>query len=79
MGEAEERREAYDLAHRLLDTLKPRGPDGDVVLKESEDLSVSEIAETLGWSESKGKNSRISRAASASQAGGADAGGGRNG
>jgi RNA polymerase sigma-70 factor (ECF subfamily) len=54
VGEAEERREAYDLAHRLLDTLKPE--DRMVmVLKESEDLSVSEIAETLGWSEAKVK------------------------
>jgi RNA polymerase sigma-70 factor (ECF subfamily) len=54
VGEAEERREAYDLAHRLLDTLKPE--DRMVmVLKESEDLSVSEIAQTLGWSEAKVK------------------------
>ena len=54
VGEAEERREAYDLAHRLLDTLKPE--DRMVmVLKESEDMSVSEIAETLGWSEAKVK------------------------
>ncbi len=46
VGEAEERRESYDLAHRLLDTLKPE--DRMVmVLKESEELSVSEIAETL--------------------------------
>jgi RNA polymerase sigma-70 factor (ECF subfamily) len=54
VGEAQERREAYDLAHRLLDTLKPE--DRMVmVLKESEELSVSEIAETLGWSEAKVK------------------------
>jgi len=54
VGEAEERRESYNLAHRLLDTLKP--DDRMVmVLKESEDLSVSEIAETLGWSEAKVK------------------------
>jgi RNA polymerase sigma-70 factor (ECF subfamily) len=54
VGEAEERRESYDLAHRLLDTLKPE--DRMVmVLKESEELSVSEIAETLGWSEAKVK------------------------
>jgi RNA polymerase sigma-70 factor (ECF subfamily) len=54
VGEAEERREAYDLAHRLLDTLKPE--DRTVmVLKESEDMSVSEIAQTLGWSEAKVK------------------------
>ncbi len=54
VGDAEERRESYDLAHRLLDTLKPE--DRMVmVLKESEELSVSEIAETLGWSEAKVK------------------------
>jgi RNA polymerase sigma-70 factor (ECF subfamily) len=54
VGEAEERRESYNLAHRLLDTLKPE--DRMVmVLKESEELSVSEIAETLGWSEAKVK------------------------
>jgi RNA polymerase sigma-70 factor (ECF subfamily) len=54
VGEAEERRESYDLAHRLLDTLKPE--DRMVmVLKESEELSVSEIAETLGWSQAKVK------------------------
>jgi len=54
VGEAEERRESYDLAHRLLDTLKPE--DRMVmVLKESEELSVSEIAQTLGWSEAKVK------------------------
>jgi RNA polymerase sigma-70 factor (ECF subfamily) len=54
VGDAEERRESYELAHRLLDTLKPE--DRMVmVLKESEELSVSEIAETLGWSEAKVK------------------------
>jgi RNA polymerase sigma-70 factor, ECF subfamily len=54
VGDAEERRESYDLAHKLLDTLKPE--DRMVmVLKESEELSVSEIAETLGWSEAKVK------------------------
>jgi RNA polymerase sigma-70 factor (ECF subfamily) len=54
VGDAETRREAYDLAHRLLDTLRPE--DRMVmVLKESEDLSVSEIAQTLGWSEAKVK------------------------
>jgi RNA polymerase sigma-70 factor (ECF subfamily) len=42
------------LAHRLLDTLKPE--DRMVmVLKESEDMSVSDIAQTLGWSEAKVK------------------------
>jgi RNA polymerase sigma-70 factor (ECF subfamily) len=51
---AEERREAHDLAHRLLDTLKPE--DRMVlVLKDSEDLGVSEIAGMLGWSEAKVK------------------------
>ncbi|MDO8432941.1 MAG: RNA polymerase sigma factor [Candidatus Binatus sp.] len=54
VGESEERREAHDLAHRLLDTLKPE--DRMVmVLKESEELSISEIAATLGWSEAKVK------------------------
>ncbi len=51
---AEERRNAHDLAHRLLDMLKP--DDRTVlVLKDSEDMSVSEIAATLGWSEAKVK------------------------
>lgn len=54
VGAAEERREAHDLAHRLLDTLKPE--DRMVlVLKDSEDLAVSEIAGMLGWSEAKVK------------------------
>src|SRR5271169_3876945 len=54
VGEAEERREAYNLAHRLLDALKPE--DRMVmVLKETEELSVSEIAETMGWSVAKVK------------------------
>jgi RNA polymerase sigma-70 factor, ECF subfamily len=54
VSDAEQRHEAYDLAHRLLDTLKPE--DRVVmVLKESEELSVREIAETLGWSEAKVK------------------------
>lgn len=54
VGDAEERREAYDLAHRLLDTLRPE--DRTVmVLKESEGLSVAQIAETMGWSEAKVK------------------------
>ena len=54
VGEAEDRREAYDLAHRLLDSLKPE--DRMVlVLKDSEDLGVTEIAEMLGWSEAKVK------------------------
>jgi RNA polymerase sigma-70 factor (ECF subfamily) len=54
VGEAEERREAHDLAHRLLDSLKP--DDRMVlVLKDSEDLGVAEIAEMMGWSEAKVK------------------------
>jgi RNA polymerase sigma-70 factor, ECF subfamily len=51
---AEQRREAHDLAHRLLDGLRPE--DRMVmVLKESEERSVSEIAEIMGWSEAKVK------------------------
>ena len=51
---AEQRREAHDLAHQLLDSLRPE--DRMVmVLKESEDLSVSEIARIMGWSEAKVK------------------------
>jgi RNA polymerase sigma-70 factor, ECF subfamily len=54
VGEAEERRESHDLAHRLLDSLKPE--DRMVlVLKDSEDLGVAEIAEMMGWSEAKVK------------------------
>ncbi len=54
VAEAEERHQAHDLAHRLLDTLKPE--DRMVlVLKDSEELGVSEIAEILGWSEAKVK------------------------
>jgi RNA polymerase sigma-70 factor, ECF subfamily len=51
---AEQRREAYTLAHRLLDSLRP--DDRMVmVLREAEGLSVGEIAKTLGWSEAKVK------------------------
>jgi RNA polymerase sigma-70 factor, ECF subfamily len=51
---AEQRQEAHDLAHRLLDSLRPE--DRIVmILKETEDLSVSEIAETMGWSVGKVK------------------------
>jgi RNA polymerase sigma-70 factor, ECF subfamily len=51
---AEQRQEANLLAHRLLDSLRP--DDRMVmILKESEELSVSEIAETMGWSEAKVK------------------------
>ncbi|HUO05441.1 MAG TPA: RNA polymerase sigma factor [Candidatus Binataceae bacterium] len=54
VGEAQERREAYDLAHQLLDSLRPE--DRMVmVMKETEDMSVSEIAQALGWSEAKVK------------------------
>ena len=51
---AEERRDAHDLAHRLLDSL--RAEDRTVlILKDSEDLDVREIAEIMGWSEAKVK------------------------
>ncbi|HTY55383.1 MAG TPA: RNA polymerase sigma factor [Candidatus Binataceae bacterium] len=51
---AEERNEAHNLAHRLLAMLKPE--DRMVlVLKDSEDLSVAEIAAHMGWSEAKVK------------------------
>jgi RNA polymerase sigma-70 factor, ECF subfamily len=51
---AEQRREAHELAHKLLDSLRP--DDRMVmVLKETEDLSVGEIARIMGWSEAKVK------------------------
>jgi RNA polymerase sigma-70 factor (ECF subfamily) len=51
---AEQRQAAHDLAHRLLDTLRPE--DRMVmILKETEDLSIGEIAEILGWSAAKVK------------------------
>ena len=51
---AEQRREAHDLAHKLLDSLRP--DDRMVmVLKETEDLSIGEIAKMMGWSEAKVK------------------------
>lgn len=51
---AERQREAYDLAHRLLEVLRPE--DRMVmVLRESEELSVGEIAEIMNWSEAKVK------------------------
>ncbi len=54
VGAAEERRAAHSLAHRLLDTLRPE--DRLVlILKDSEDLSVTEIAGIVGWSEAKVK------------------------
>jgi RNA polymerase sigma-70 factor (ECF subfamily) len=51
---AEQRQEAYDLAHKLLDSLRPE--DRVVmILKATEDLSISEIGQTMGWSEAKVK------------------------
>jgi RNA polymerase sigma-70 factor (ECF subfamily) len=51
---ADERREAHSLAHKLLDSLRPE--DRMVmVLRESEGLSVEEVAMTMGWSEAKVK------------------------
>lgn len=51
---AEQRQEAHDLAHRLLQSLRP--DDRMVmILKETEDRSVSEIAGIMGWSEAKVK------------------------
>jgi RNA polymerase sigma-70 factor (ECF subfamily) len=54
VGAAQERREAHVLAHRLLDSLRPE--DRMVmVLRESEGLSVDEVAKIMGWSEAKVK------------------------
>jgi RNA polymerase sigma-70 factor, ECF subfamily len=51
---AEQRREAHVLAHRLLDSL--RSDDRMVmVLRESEGLSVEEVATIMGWSVAKVK------------------------
>jgi RNA polymerase sigma-70 factor (ECF subfamily) len=51
---AEQRQEAHDLAHRLLESLRPE--DRMVmILKESEERSITEIAEMMGWSEAKVK------------------------
>ena len=51
---AEERREAKTLADKLLGTLRPE--DRLVLtLQNGEDLSVSEIAAIVGWSEAKVK------------------------
>ncbi len=51
---AEQRQEAHDLAHRLLDSLRPE--DRMVmILKETEDLSINQIAEIMGWSQAKVK------------------------
>jgi len=51
---AEQRQEAHDLAHRLLETLRP-DDQMVMILKETEELSVSEIAQVMGWSEAKVK------------------------
>jgi RNA polymerase sigma-70 factor (ECF subfamily) len=51
---AQERREAHDLAHRLLDSLKPEDRMV-VVLKESEEMTIAEIAAQMGWSQAKVK------------------------
>jgi RNA polymerase sigma-70 factor, ECF subfamily len=51
---AEQRQEAHDLAHRLLDSLRPE--DRMVmILKETEELSVNQIAEIMDWSVAKVK------------------------
>ncbi|MGH7839264.1 MAG: sigma factor-like helix-turn-helix DNA-binding protein, partial [Candidatus Binataceae bacterium] len=45
---------AYDLAHKLLDTLRPE--DRVITtLKESEELTIEEIAKIMGWSGAKVK------------------------
>jgi len=51
---AQERREAQDLALRLLDSLKPEDRLV-VVLKESEEMTVADIASQVGWTEAKVK------------------------
>lgn len=51
---AEQRREAHQLAHRLLDSLRIEDRMA-VVLKEAEEMSVAQIAEQMGWSEAKVK------------------------
>jgi RNA polymerase sigma-70 factor (ECF subfamily) len=51
---AQERNEAHDLAHRLLDSLKPEDRLV-VVLKESLEMSVADIASQMGWTEAKVK------------------------
>jgi RNA polymerase sigma-70 factor, ECF subfamily len=51
---AEQRRAAHLLAHRLLDSLRPE--DRMVmVLRESEGLSIDEVAAIMGWSVAKVK------------------------
>jgi RNA polymerase sigma-70 factor (ECF subfamily) len=51
---AEERREAHIFAHRLLDSLRPEDRMV-IVLRETEGLSVDEVASIMGWSEAKVK------------------------
>jgi RNA polymerase sigma-70 factor, ECF subfamily len=51
---ADTRREAHDLAHQLLSTLKAED-QMVLVLKESEEMSVAEIARVMRWSEAKVK------------------------
>ena len=50
----EQRLEAHDLAHRLLESLRPED-QMVMILKETEDRSINEIAEIMGWSEAKVK------------------------
>ncbi len=54
VAEAEGRREAHDLAHRLLDSLRPEDR-AVLIMKDSEGMQVSEIADTMGWSQAKVK------------------------
>jgi RNA polymerase sigma-70 factor, ECF subfamily len=51
---AEQRQEAHDLAHRLLESLRPED-QMVMILKETEDRSINEIAQMMGWSEAKVK------------------------
>jgi RNA polymerase sigma-70 factor (ECF subfamily) len=54
VSEAQERHEAYEFAHRLLDTLKPE--DRTVlIMKDSEQMKIGDIAEAMGWSVAKVK------------------------
>jgi len=54
VAEAEQRREAHALAHRLLETLKPEDRTV-VIMKDSEGMNVREIAQAMGWSAAKVK------------------------
>jgi RNA polymerase sigma-70 factor (ECF subfamily) len=51
---AEERRAAHDVAHRLLSQLRPEDRT-ILIMKESEELDVGDIAEVMGWSQAKVK------------------------